>query len=79
MLLTSKEYINLCVKQNNVCAICENKCPTGYNLAIDHNHITGEIRGLLCINCNGGLGNFKDSIKLLDKAIIYLKEKYIGI
>jgi hypothetical protein len=41
---------------------------------IDHDHKTGAIRRLLCFNCNGGLGNFKDSIERLEQAIVYLKE-----
>jgi len=56
-----------------ICDICQQKCPSGNNLALDHNHKTKEIRGLLCVNCNRGLGNFKDSILLLGKAIEYLK------
>jgi len=42
-------------------------------LAVDHDHITGNVRGLLCSNCNRGLGLLKDDIKLFKKSIIYLK------
>lgn len=42
-------------------------------LCVDHNHKTGEIRGLLCGLCNSGIGHFKDKIKLLKKAIKYLE------
>jgi hypothetical protein len=42
-------------------------------LAVDHNHISGLVRGLLCRNCNNGLGQFKDNIETLEKAITYLK------
>lgn len=44
-------------------------------LNIDHNHKTGQIRGLLCVTCNLGLGAFKESPELLYAAIVYL-EKY---
>jgi len=57
----------------DVCVICEKSCPSGRRLAVDHEHSTGTIRGLLCINCNKGLGNFKDNIELLEAAIQYLK------
>lgn len=43
-------------------------------LAVDHCHSTGKIRGLLCHNCNTGLGKLGDSIESLTKALNYLKE-----
>ena len=76
--LTLEEYNTLNENQNGICAICENKCSTGRSLAVDHNHKTNKIRGLLCSNCNSGLGSFKESIKFLDKAIEYL-HKYEGV
>ena len=65
--------------QNGNCAICN----TSYGgtthhkrriLSIDHDHLTGSVRGLLCNNCNKALGLFKDNIKILEKAIKYLQE-----
>lgn len=52
------------------CEICMKKLP----LAVDHCHESGKIRGMLCINCNNGLGRFKDNVKYLKNAIKYLKE-----
>ena len=57
-----------------VCHLCGNKCPSKRSLAVDHSHESGLVRGLLCINCNKGLGNFKDNIDLLKKAIEYLED-----
>jgi hypothetical protein len=55
------------------CAICgATKCKSGKKLAVDHDHKTKRIRGLLCANCNNGIGRFKDSIELLKRAIEYL-------
>ena len=51
------------------CAICGSH----HKLAIDHDHITGEVRGVLCNNCNLGLGKLGDSIDGLERAIAYLK------
>jgi hypothetical protein len=51
------------------CAICGTK---GVKLHIDHCHMTNHVRGLLCHNCNTGLGLFKDDVRLLAAAIAYL-------
>lgn len=59
----------LLADQDGVCAICGAANPEH----VDHDHATGYIRGILCFNCNGGLGQFRDSIKYLGKAIDYLK------
>jgi len=70
--ITKTEYDNMFSLQNGVCAICGN---TGgkKRLCVDHNHITGKIRGLLCDGCNVGIGRLKDSVSLVEKALDYLK------
>lgn len=73
--LTEENYKKLSNNQNNVCAICEKECSTGRNLAVDHCHETGKIRGLLCRNCNVGISLFKDSSNLLKKAAHYLNKE----
>ena len=65
------DYEQLAQKQNNKCAICGIK-PETKRLDLDHCHTTKKIRGLLCNNCNRGLGHFKDDTRLLDKAKTYL-------
>lgn len=57
--------------QAKVCAICQE--PSATKLFRDHDHKTGYIRGLLCSNCNAGLGMFKDNPRLLAAAIVYLQ------
>jgi hypothetical protein len=54
--------------QGGVCAICGRPDPQH----VDHCHETGLIRGILCFNCNGGLGQFRDDPSLLAAAIDYL-------
>lgn len=67
-----KGQLELMKKEVNYkCEICNNELP----LAVDHCHSTERVRGLLCSNCNTGLGQFKDNIKLLKHAIKYLEEK----
>ena len=78
--ITSKDYNKILKIQNGVCAIClqpsSSKHQSGKikNLAIDHDHETGEIRGLLCDNCNRALGMFKDNPQYLENAKKYLQE-----
>ncbi len=77
--ITLDEYNRLLVAQNERCAIC-NKHISEFNIAfaIDHNHRTGCIRGLLCTNCNRGIGYLQDSQDILAKAIAYLKRERDG-
>ena len=74
--ITLEEYNIMLEKQNYKCAICgKTKSENGKNgksFAIDHNHETGEVRGLLCNNCNAGIGFFKDSVEITVRATAYL-------
>lgn len=75
--ITLAGYDELLLKQGGVCAICGQleKSKRKARLSVDHNHITGAIRGLLCAACNAGLGHFTDSPSLLRRAAGYLKNK----
>lgn len=68
------EYRTMLVAQNGVCAICLEPCKSGRDLAVDHDHVTGKVRALLCIRCNNGLGNFRDNLELLTSATRYLAD-----
>lgn len=74
--ITIEEYNWILEKQENRCALCGTDVVGGncQHFCVDHNHETGEVRGLLCLSCNTGLGNLKDSPKLLQRAIQYLEE-----
>lgn len=72
--VTLEEYEALLESQGGVCAICQGP-PNGKDDDIyhaDHDHKTGELRGLLCSRCNNGLGCFSDKAELLQIAIAYL-------
>lgn len=75
-------YDDLLNKQDGKCAICEKEETAIYKktgkvklLSVDHCHQSKAVRGLLCSNCNHGLGKFKDDIELLKKAAEYLSEE----
>lgn len=78
--ITLEDYVNMFEEQDGACKLCCKKSPN--LLHIDHDHSCcpkkgsscGKcIRGLLCGNCNVGLGNFQDDIQLLQRAIEYLR------
>ena len=75
--LTQEEYDLMHQKQNGLCAICGNP-PSGkpphHKLHVDHNHLTDEVRELLCGKCNAGVGVFLESIDYLKLAIKYLEK-----
>lgn len=72
--LTQEDYVALLVNQNHKCAICgvDEQELSNKKLYVDHNHETGQVRELLCHNCNVSLGLLKESIQTLTKAIAYL-------
>lgn len=77
--ITLNEFEELIAKQDNKCAICGKEETTiikgkRIRLAVDHCHTTNEVRGLLCRNCNKGLGLFFDNVELLKNAINYLSQ-----
>jgi hypothetical protein len=65
------DYEALLARQNGACAIC--KQVFAQNLCVDHCHVTGKVRGLLCHSCNVGLGHYKDDPRLTRAATAYLE------
>ncbi len=78
--ITRADYMRMLEEQNYGCAFCgrEGAHDDLKFLHVDHCHSTGKVRGLLCFNCNGMLGQAKDNLETLRKAIAYL-EKHNGI
>jgi len=66
--LSEPELAAMLAEQDGMCAICR-AAPAVH---IDHDHVTGRVRGLLCFNCNGALGQFRDRRDLMLAAIAYL-------
>lgn len=76
--MTQAQYDAMLEQQSGGCAICGNRTKMMHRgraqrLPIDHCHRTGKVRGILCSNCNNGLGRFKDDTVLLEKAAQYLQ------
>lgn len=69
--ITDDEYDAMVEVQQGRCAVCRQE-PDG-RLFVDHDHRTGQNRGLLCHNCNLGLGHFKDDPDVLRAALDYLE------
>jgi hypothetical protein len=70
--LTPQEYDRILEAQGGVCALCERPPTPGISLHVDHDHATGEIRGLLCMRCNNALGLFGEDPDLLKRAARYV-------
>lgn len=77
--ISAAEYDRLCEQANvDGCAICGRKQALGSRWKdkwhLDHCHSTNKVRGMLCGNCNRGLGQFQDNQEIMMKAIEYLKK-----
>ena len=59
--------------QGGRCAICRTRPEREASLHVDHCHDSGRIRGILCLNCNQGVGTFGDDPALLERAASYLR------
>lgn len=72
--ITDAGFDELLAAQGGCCAVCRTANPPGrgQRLHVDHDHATGKVRGLLCTECNVGLGKFKDDPELLRRAAEYL-------
>ena len=68
--ITKADYEKMLFVQMGLCAICLMKPKN--KLHVDHDHLTGKVRGLLCGNCNKALGLLRDNTDFLSKAIEYL-------
>lgn len=72
--LSSNDFDLLLADQGGGCAICGSLRSLGNgSLHVDHDHVTGKVRGILCQPCNTGLGKFRDRQDLLLRAVSYLK------
>lgn len=73
--ITIEQYDKLVIEQNNLCKICSLPQRQGTRLYVDHDHMTGKVRGLLCITCNMVLGYF-DNPQWRQSMMAYLQEDH---
>jgi len=71
--LTIETWEQLIVDQHGLCLICGDPLDLSKKTHVDHNHVIKVVRGILCESCNHGLGKFRDSPTLLDRAAEYLR------
>lgn len=69
--MTSEQWEALFASQGRVCAICQTE--SSKRLHVDHCHITGAVRGILCHTCNVGIGQLGDDLETLLQAVAYLR------
>lgn len=70
--ITEEQYQEMLVSQEGKCAICSRVLQRPH---VDHDHATGHVRGLLCDNCNRGIGHLQENTEVLAAAIKYLKKE----
>ena len=70
--LTPDEYSGFLAAQGGVCALCSSLPTPGISLHVDHDHGTGEIRGLLCVRCNNAIGLLREDPDLMRRASRYV-------
>lgn len=71
--ISTEQYDEMLRRQQGVCAVCGEVNPDGRRLAVDHEHETGQVRGLLCTMCNRGIGSMRDDPERLRAAAAYLE------
>ena len=73
--ITPAEVAQRLEQQAHACAICQDPFEASEQPMVDHDHVTGKVRGLLCHHCNTGIGMMRDNPKLLYRAARYIHAK----
>lgn len=74
--LTPQQLNQMKVDQQGLCAICFQPEPLKRSLAIDHDHVTGKVRGLLCTRCNTALGMIQEDVEILINMTAYIDQHH---
>lgn len=77
--ITYTDYLNMLKVQGGKCPICDRQFTVSLKPNIDHCHVSGRVRGLLCGGCNRGLGQFQDRAYVVERAAAYLKKHWQNV
>ena len=72
--ITHEQVKRMYISQSGNCAICGNKFNGRWDICVDHNHTTEQVRQILCRKCNSGLGHFRENPSILLRAIDYINK-----
>lgn len=70
--LTPDEFAAMLKRQRGRCAVCGGQDPKHTNWSVDHDHVTGQVRGILCSRCNTGIGQLQDDPVVIRAALAYV-------
>ncbi len=76
--LTEPERQEMLARQNHTCALCPRDLKK-HTACVDHDHETGRIRGILCVQCNSALGKLGDSSERLERALAYVRCRCVPV
>jgi hypothetical protein len=71
--LTHETFLQMLASQGGRCPVCRTDAPAGVGWCVDHDHVTGQVRGILCDWCNQALGRFKDDPDVIAAAAKYVQ------
>jgi hypothetical protein len=72
--ISQEQYDEMVARQHGLCALCGH-APTKNALAVDHDHDTGAVRGLLCLQCNTALGKLGDNADAIRRVLDYMERE----
>lgn len=72
--ITPEQYASLRERQGGLCAVCRDPLPGGSKEHVDHDHATGQIRGITCHNCNQAIGHLKEDVRRAFLVVQYLRK-----
>jgi hypothetical protein len=73
--ISADDFDRMLAEQNGRCAICGRVPEREAAMHVDHDHLDGHVRGLLCIDCNQGIGKLREDPSILLRAVVYLRQR----